>query len=140
MNSQEKKEWLSRYRSVCRQMESKCEEKARLRSLETKITQQLSDMPKGGNGEGKIEVMSEKIMEIDQQISEELNQLITIRAEIESAIQSEPKQVYRELLERRYIRGQYWEQIAVSMNYDYRWVLRIHGKALSMLNTPLKAT
>jgi hypothetical protein len=133
MTSQEKKIWLNRYRSICRQMESKYEEKARLRSLETKITPTLSDMPKGGDNSSKIEVMSEKIMELDQQISDELGKLVIVRSEIEAAIHDVPNQIYRELLERRYIRGQYWEQIAVDMNYDYRYVLKIHGRALGLL-------
>lgn len=37
---------------------------------------------------------------------------------------------YREVLKRRYLQGQTWEQIAVSMGYSERQVLRIHGRAL----------
>ena len=36
----------------------------------------------------------------------------------------------KEVLIRRYLMGRTWEQIAVEMNYNYRWVLRLHGRAL----------
>ena len=34
------------------------------------------------------------------------------------------------VLEKRYLCFQSWEQIAVEMGYDLRWLYRIHGKAL----------
>ena len=140
MNSQEKKHWLSRYQSINRQVKSKLDEIERLRSLETKITPTLSDMPKGGGSSNKIELVTERIDEIEQQMSDELKNLVDTRAEIEAVIQQVESEPYREVLERRYIHGEHWEQIAVNMNYDYRWVLRLHGKALAEINTPQKAT
>lgn len=140
MNSQDKKHWLSRYQSINRQVKSKLDEIERLRSLETKITPTLSDMPKGNSSSNKIELMTERIDEIEQQMSDELKNLVDTRTEIEAAIQRVEPESYREVLERRYICGEHWEQIAVNMNYDYRWILRLHGKALAEINTPQKAT
>jgi DNA-directed RNA polymerase specialized sigma24 family protein len=133
LNSQEKKHWLSRYQSINRQVKSKLDEIERLRSLETKITPTLSDMPKGGGSSNKIELMTERIDEIEQQMSDELKNLVDTRAEIEAAIQQVESEPYREVLERRYIHGEHWEQIAVNMNYDYRYTLKIHGRALGAL-------
>ena len=36
----------------------------------------------------------------------------------------------KEVLIRRYLMGKAWEQIAVDMDYNYRWVLRLPGRAL----------
>lgn len=45
------------------------------------------------------------------------------------------------VLYRRYIINQKWEEIAVQMHLDLRWIYRIHGSSLHDLeNTPLKAT
>ena len=134
MNSQEKKHWLGRYRSICRRIEAKIEEKERLRSLETKITPTLSDMPKGGGGDDKLATMTEKIDEIDHQLSDELDALAHARAEIEAAIQTVEPESYREVLERRYIRGERWEQIAVDMGYELRWLYRLHHRALDAVS------
>ena len=39
----------------------------------------------------------------------------------------------RDVMRYRYIDGMKWEQIAVVMRLDYRWVLRLHGRALCKL-------
>ena len=144
MNNQEKKQWLRSYQSVYRRIKIKREDIERLRSLETKITPTISDMPKGNNQSNKIELITEKIADIEDHISDEMKELDETRSEIEEAIREVPNEIYQEILERRYINGQHWELIAVEMNYDYRWILRLHGKALEMIkvpeNKPLKAT
>lgn len=47
-----------------------------------------------------------------------------------NTIQKVKNSVIHELLTRRYLLGQPWEKIAVEMNFDYRWTLRLHSKAL----------
>jgi len=37
---------------------------------------------------------------------------------------------YRDVLVRRYLQGQSFEQVAVGMGFDYRWTRRLHGRAL----------
>lgn len=41
--------------------------------------------------------------------------------------------VLSEVLERRYLLYQKWEDIAAAMHRDLRWVYRLHGKALEKL-------
>lgn len=52
------------------------------------------------------------------------------RKRTEELISSVPDSVQREVLTRRYIIGQRWEDIAVSMNYSLRRVYQLHGYAL----------
>ena len=134
MTSQEKKEWLNRYKSICRRILNKGEELENYRSMATKITQAWSDMPKAQSNENRIEVITEKIIEVESQINNELDELQSVRTEIENAINQIPNETYQELLERRYIQGQRWERIAIEMMYDYRYVLKLHGKALQTLH------
>lgn len=44
----------------------------------------------------------------------------------------------REILRRRYIAGQKWEEIAKEMHLDDRWVLRLHGRALQKIEAETK--
>lgn len=134
MTSQEKKEWLNRYKSICRRILNKGEELENYRSMATKITPALSDMPKAQSNENRIEVITEKIIEVESQINDELDELLSVRTEIENVINQIPNETYQELLERRYIQGQRWERIAIEMMYDYRYVLKLHGKALQTLH------
>ena len=59
-----------------------------------------------------------------------IDELISVKRETEAAISQVENSTYRELLRRRYLLNERWEQIAVGMGYDYRWVLRLHGRAL----------
>ena len=38
-----------------------------------------------------------------------------------------------DILHRRYVLGQKWERIAVDLNYTYRNVIRLHGRALQKM-------
>lgn len=38
-----------------------------------------------------------------------------------------------DILHRRYILGQKWERIAVDLNYTYRNIIRLHGRALQKI-------
>lgn len=139
LTSQEKIAFLRQYSDVDSELQLKIDEKAMWMARATKITPSLSDMPKGGEQQNKIEQAVEKIVTIESEIDSELAELMKIRSEVKAAIRTVPSVKYREVLERRYIYGQHWEQIAVDMNYDYRWVLRLHGKALQMLKVATKS-
>jgi len=50
--------------------------------------------------------------------------------EIAGKIERLPNERQKEVLYKRYVLGQTWEQIAVDMNFYIRHVYRIHGEAL----------
>ena len=69
-----------------------------------------------------------------------MREMIAARQRAEVLIASVPDAVQREVLTRRYIIGQTWEDIAESMNYSRRQITRLHGYALQSimsLNVPL---
>ena len=55
------------------------------------------------------------------------------RKRTEELISSVPDSVQREVLTRRYIIGQRWEDIAECMSYNLRHVYKIHGAALQQM-------
>ena len=59
-----------------------------------------------------------------------MREMIAARQRAEVLIASVPDAVQREVLTRRYIIGQTWEDIAESMNYSLRRVYQLHGYAL----------
>jgi DNA-directed RNA polymerase specialized sigma subunit len=70
----------------------------------------------------------------------ELNRLAALRAEIIGTIDAVKDDRLRNILRRRYILGQKWEQIAVSLMLEYRWVLRLHGRALTEVSKTISKT
>lgn len=93
--------------------------------------------PSGGSGSGssadRIPDTLAKIIEYEEQAKRLTKRYIELYNEIEKAIAAVSDPVLREVLERRYLLYQKWEEIADAMHRDLRWVYRLHGKALQQL-------
>ena len=59
--------------------------------------------------------------------------MLGVRQQVEKVIGTVPDAVQREVLTRRYIIGQKWEDIAFVMNYNIRHIYKIHGAALQSM-------
>ncbi|MDD3230984.1 MAG: hypothetical protein PHE09_17485 [Oscillospiraceae bacterium] len=135
--NQAKIDWLNRYRKLDKEVGRKCDELSHWRSRATKITPALTGMPGGGAAGDRIQDAVEKIVALEGEIDVEIDRLLQVRGEIEKAIKTVPDDTLRTLLELRYIDGLTFEQIAVRMNYAFRHITRLHGKALHVLECPI---
>ena len=133
MTNQEKKEYLLGYQKINQRVNCLLLEQQRWRELATRVSPNLSGMPRGGGGGGTQGAIS-KIVDLETEINTEIDKLVEKRKEIESVIRAVEDSTLRALLEYRYINGKKWEEIALMMGYDYRWALRLHGRALSAVD------
>lgn len=133
MTTKEKKEYLKRYRKIDREVNQLLMEKDEIISLGTRITPRYSDLPRGWGESNKVQLSVEKLEAQEEKIDKKIDLLHEVKADIEKAIQTVEDDTLKLLLRYRYINGLTWEKIAVTMNYDYRWILRLHGKALNKL-------
>ena len=83
-----------------------------------------------GNG---IEAAILRVLEYEERINAEIDRLTDTRLKVEQVINRVPDDTQREVLTRRYLLYQKWEYIAVEMNYNIKWIFKLHGKALSKL-------
>lgn len=72
----------------------------------------------------------DRLAELDATINRRIDQLVDTKQEIIDVIAQVPDSRYRTLLTERYTAFKTWEQIAVDMNYSFRWTMRVHGQAL----------
>lgn len=82
---------------------------------------------KNGNSVENAYVM---LAEYEAEADRLMNELVKERKSAEQLISTVNDNVHREILTRRYIIGQRWEDIADSMNYGVRHVHKLHGAAL----------
>lgn len=129
MTTEGVKIWLRSYRYLKNEVERLEEELAEWRSKAEKMTRELSGMPSGSGGGDKVPACVEKIWELERKLSAKLSDMVEQRQAIERAIEALPDK-QKQLMRYRYIDGMKWEKVAVEMNMEYRWVLRIHGRAL----------
>ena len=83
-----------------------------------------------GSGTSDLSGYAARLDELLRELEAEKEmQMVTYR-EIRQQISMVPDPTEQEILSRRYLLEQRWEKISVEMNYDYRYVLKLHGKAL----------
>ena len=132
MTYQEKLAFLRRYREAVQREETLAQEIEALRTQAARVTQALTGMPGGGDGQA-IPRAVEQIADAQQQLQEEAARAADARASVCAAIGTVADPLRRDILTRRYILGQRWERIAADNNRDLRWMLRLHRRAVEDL-------
>lgn len=141
MTSKEKKQILLQYSDIDRHID---ELQAELDMWWSRLSGgRLSDMPKGNSNDGtETERAIERIVKIEQQIDNEIDELLIMRHKILSAINALKDIRERRVLYLAYIgkesgdkrrRLMLW-QVANEMHYSLDHVNRLHGMALKHIN------
>lgn len=77
--------------------------------------------------------VQQQVERIAEKIDRQLGRCLTLRDEIEVAIDSLDDPTERLLMRKRYIEGKRWEQVAVEMNYSINHIWRWHGNILQKM-------
>lgn len=84
-----------------------------------------------GSGISQVtEATATKLIELREVQRDLVDKLWTKRIEIERVIFMIENATLAELLQRKYIRLQKWDDIATDMKFDSRYIYKLHGKAL----------
>lgn len=129
MDNKEKCRYLNQYRIMHIEIDQITKELQRWQDLATRISPSYSDMPHGG-GSDKVQTAAVEVAELTDKLNRKLHQAIMVQENIKKLLESLDDIKLRQLMSYRYINGMRWEEIAVLMNYDYRYVLKLHRKAL----------
>lgn len=131
--NEQKIRYLFRYRRLNQRIDRLLEEQNRWRERALKITPTLSQAPGGGGNGSPIERPMDKVLEIEEEINQEIDELQIVRQEIRNTLNQLEDENLKLLMEYRYIDGMTWEQIAVKMHYSYMQICRLHGRALKTI-------
>lgn len=132
------KEYLSQAKYLDLRINSKIQQVTALNDLATKATSTLTGMPHNPNS--AVSTMADaigKIIDLQVEINRDIDELVDLKREIGETIKAVPDVELQTILEKRYLCFQSWEQIAASMNYEIRWLYRLHGKALEAVKAVL---
>lgn len=126
------KEYLQQYEFSVRQVRAIQDHIDSLRAMAERTT------PAYGASEGsgshavsdKLGAAVAKIIDAEERLGYELELLEATEREVSKTISQVSDGTLRTLLYERYINCKKWEQIAVDMNYSFRGVTKMHGRAL----------
>lgn len=136
MTYDEKIAWLRRYLDSLRLERELEREVDQIETLATRVTPRLSGMPGGGADGQSLPRAVEGIIRAKQELEAQINVCRAIRGEVVAALEQITNPRDHEILRRRYILGQKWEQIAVEMYYSYKQVRRRHCTCVESLSLP----
>ena len=127
------KDYLSQAYRIDQRINSKIEQVQSLRDLAEKASATLSDVPpsKGTRNVHRMEDVIAKMMDMESEISADMKRLLNLKHEIVTVINCVESPELQTLLELRYLCFKTWEQIAVVLHFDLRWVHRLHNRALN---------
>lgn len=128
------KEYLMQYRQIEKEINRLLEERARWAALAEKMTPSLSGMPGGAGGGDRLGETVAKIVDLEREIDAKVDELMGHYRKIREAVSQIPDAKEREVLLRRYMQGQSWEEIAERMGVTGRWVYQVHKRAIFSLH------
>lgn len=132
MEYSEKIAWLRRYREAVQREETLAQEIEALRCQAARVTQALTGMPGGGDGQA-IPRAVERIMETQMLLAAEAVRAVNVHDQVKAAIDGVTDPLRRDILTRRYILGQRWERIAADNNFTLRRVLQLHHSTVDRM-------
>ena len=133
--NEEKKKYLKGYIYCKRREKQLAQQIEELRDQKMFPSVNNDGMPHGSG----ISDLSGYVAQLDDLISQlehEREMAVKQYEEIHDQINTMEDNVLRELLVRKYLLDQRWEKIAVAMDYEYRYILKLHGKALRNFQIP----
>ena len=134
------KEYLSQAFRLDQRINSKLEQIASLRELAVKATSTLTDAPRSPNRNiHSMESIIAKMLNLENEINTDIDTLVDLKREIVTVIKQIENPEYQTLLELRYLCFKSWEQIAIDMGFNSKYIFRIHDNALIKVIIPKRS-
>ena len=129
------KEYLSQAYRIDQRINSKLEQVMSLRALLGKATGTLTGAPKAATpNPHSMEVTICKMVDMENEINDDIDTLVDLKAEIIQQIKRIENPEYQTLLELRYLCFKRWEEIVVDMGYSLRRLYELHNLALEQIS------
>lgn len=125
------KEYFSQALWLDKRINSKLEHLSVLKNLATKATASIhAERVSGTRQRSPMENAIVKVIDLENEINDDIDKLVDLKREITQIINLIENSKYKVLMELRYLSFKTWEEIADELQYDLRWVYKLHGKAL----------
>ena len=113
------------------------EEIEQLRADAESVSINLDGMPRN-NGKTSFEKLAIQLAEAEAQLTEEMSGLWSQTMKAHALIGQVSSAQRQQILTKRYLKNQRWEQIAYEMHFSWQHCFRVHGLALAELDKILQ--
>lgn len=145
MTNQEKKDYLSQAYRLDRHIESLIVERDDITKLKDKCMKCTVSYENDGSQSGSHSNSTEsalvtyidRLSEYEQELTQQIDKYLDIKRKIKQIIALVPQKEHQDILMKRYINFEKWEQIACEMNYSYRHTTKLHKEAIEKMEIAL---
>lgn len=128
------KQYLRQIRTLNRRIDSLIAEKDRLKQIAEGVSGMSYDDVKVQAarvtpGSRQTDAVC-KLCDLEERITNEIDRYVDMREDAERCILRIQSQTEQDVLRNYYLTGLTWEQVAELMNYDLRYLFKLHGRAL----------
>lgn len=81
-----------------------------------------------------------KVIEYEHEINKQIDELIQLKLEVMKVVDQVQDGELVDLLYQRYFQFKTFEEIAITMNYTWRWTMQMHNKALKEVDKIINKT
>lgn len=113
------------------------EEIEQLRTDAESVSINLDGMPRN-NGKSSFEKLAIQLAETESQLTEEMSGLWSETMKAHRLIGQVSSAQRQQILTKRYLKGQRWEEIAYEMHFSWQHCFRVHDHALRELDKILE--
>ncbi|OCZ54325.1 sigma factor-like helix-turn-helix DNA-binding protein [Dehalobacter sp. TeCB1] len=131
MTKKELQEFYWTQRNI-EKLESRIEELVAFATKQTTRIKNDADSIHGTGFNDRLGDIMAELTDLKTELQQQLQEALNKQLAIEQSIMDLPERE-KYLIRARYIERKSWEEIAVDMNYNWRWIHRLHAKALKML-------
>ncbi len=128
------RELLKSHNEVNNLIDVKLEQIAELRSLAAKVTTSpFTESHSQGTYTDRVGRTTARIIDLENEINDEIDRLVELKIRIRELVSALTDGIQRSVIERHYILNEPWEKIGEKLGYSRRHIVRIHDKAIEVL-------
>lgn len=134
------KQQLQEIRDLDKSIDSKIRQVERLRAQAEclKSMDFSKDRITGGVKQSSQDVIC-RCVDLEKEITADIDRMVDMKKTWISVIDENLSGLDRAVLQKYYFEHRTWEQTAVDLNKDYRWIHRVHGRALEKLRLTIES-
>ena len=136
----EAKEYLEQIKWYDVLIDSKLEELTTLNSVVKRITPVMNTTGGGSatSNQDRLGDTIAKIVDLQEEINRDVDMFVDRKREAAKLLKKITQAEYFQVLHKRYVLYESFEKIATEMNYTYRGVCYVHGRALQAFDKVLR--
>lgn len=123
-------EYLMQIFHLDKKIDSKLSERDEIMSTLLRATDTSKEYVRTSNISSPTENAVMLLMQYNDETNKYVDELVVLKVQVAEEIMRLENSNYQMILRERYIHCKKFEQIAVDMNYDYSWVIKLHRRAL----------